>query len=38
MIKTHKYLPIHDVKNYNSFTHKLMCFEKDMRFWSRTKN
>jgi hypothetical protein len=31
MIKTHKYLPIRDIKNYNSFTHKLMCFEKDMR-------
>jgi hypothetical protein len=30
MIKTHKYLPIHDVKNYNNFTHKLMCFEKEM--------
>ena len=31
MIKTHKYLPLNDIKNYNSFTHKLMCFEKDMR-------
>jgi len=31
MIKTKKYLPLNDLKNYNSFTHKLMCFEKDMR-------
>ena len=37
MLKSEKYLPIHDVKNYNSFTHKLMCFEKDMKFWTRTK-
>ena len=36
MINTDKYLPIHDVKNYNSFTHKLMCFEKDMKFLTRT--
>ena len=31
MIKTKKYLPLNDIKNYNSFTHKLMCLEKDMR-------
>ena len=36
MLKTEKYFPLNDVKNYNSFTHKLMCFEKDMKFWTRT--
>ena len=38
ILKTRKYLPFNHVKNYNSFTHKLLCFEKDLKIWSSKNN